>query len=87
MNLPVEVIEAVREGRCAIFVGSRFVSEAAELAGGTALDGRALAKALDWKPPRPLPGRARGPVTPVRTVRSSRGRSPRWACRIGRAAR
>ena len=69
MNLPVEVIEAVRDGRCAIFVGSRFASEAVELAGGTPLDGRGLAKALDWKPPRPLPGRARGPVTP--SVQSS----------------
>jgi hypothetical protein len=64
VTLPVEVIEAVREGRCAIFVGSRFAAEAVEIAGGSPLDGRGLAKALDWKPPRPLPGRARGPVTP-----------------------
>lgn len=69
MNLPVEVIEAVRDGRCVIFVGSRFASEAVELSGGSPLDGRGLAKALDWKPPRPLPGRARGPVTP--SVQSS----------------
>ncbi len=81
VNLPVEVIEAVREGRCAIFVGSRFAAEAVELAGDVPLDGRALAKALGWKPPRPLPGRSRGPVTP-----SVQAAAAEYEARDGRSA-
>ena len=56
MNLPVEVIEAARQGRCLLFAGSRFSGEAAELAGRPWPDGRALAKALGWAPPKRLPG-------------------------------
>lgn len=64
MNLPVEVIDAVRDGRCLVFVGSRFTAEAREEAGLTICDGRALAKALGWSRPRLLPGRNPVPITP-----------------------
>ena len=64
MNLPVEVIEAVRENRCLVFVGSRFAAEARELAGVPALTGREVAKALGWKKARGAPGRRQGPITP-----------------------
>ncbi len=56
MNLPVEVIEAVNEGRCLLFVGSRFTSEAAEEQGADYPDPKTLAKALGWKRPRQLMG-------------------------------
>ncbi len=64
MNLPVAVIEAVREGSCSIFVGSRFTGEAAEAAGGQYPTGRALAKSLGWSRPRLRPGARPSPVTP-----------------------
>ena len=64
MNLPVEVIDAVREGRCLVFVGSRFTAESREASGLDVVDGRGLAKGLGWKRPRALPGRPSGPVTP-----------------------
>jgi hypothetical protein len=64
VNLPVEVIEAARDGRCLLFVGSRFTAEAREQAGLDAHDGRSLARALGWKPPTRFPGRNPSPVTP-----------------------
>ena len=64
MNLPVEVIGAVRENRCLIFVGSRFAAEARELAGVPSHTGREVAKKLGWKRARGAPGRRQGPVTP-----------------------
>ena len=64
MNLPVEVIEAVRENRCLIFVGSRFAGEARERAGVSTHTGREVAKTLGWQLPRGVPGRRQGPVTP-----------------------
>lgn len=56
MNLPVEVIEAVRQGRCVLFLGSRTSMEAAELADLSYPDAAALAKNLGWKKPPPTPG-------------------------------
>lgn len=64
MNLPVEVIEAVNEGRCILFVGSRFTSEAAEEQGLPYPDNKELAKALGWKRPRKLMGSRARPVLP-----------------------
>ena len=56
MNLPVEVIEAVRAGRCVAFVGTRTSLEAAEQAGIDYPDAKTLAKDLGWKRPKPPPG-------------------------------
>ena len=56
MNLPVEVIEAVRQGRCVLFMGSRASLEAAELADAPYPDAAELAKRLGWKKPPPVPG-------------------------------
>jgi len=64
VNLPVEVIGAVRENRCLVFVGSRFAAEARELAGEPTHTGREVARALGWRPARGIPGRRKGPVTP-----------------------
>lgn len=64
VNLPVEVIGAVRENRCLVFVGSRFAAEARELAGVPAHTGREVAKSLGWRPARGIPGRRQGPITP-----------------------
>lgn len=69
MNLPVEVIEAVRDGRCLVFVGSRFSAEARVAAGMDVVNGRELAKGLGWTRPRVRPGRPAGPITP--SVRSA----------------
>lgn len=46
MNLPVEVVESVREGKCLLFVGSRASAEAAEAAGQEYPDEKGLARAL-----------------------------------------
>lgn len=65
MNLPVEVIEAINDAKCILFVGSRFTSEAAEEQGVEYPDNKALAKALGWKRPRQLMGsRAKGLAIP-----------------------
>ncbi len=56
MNLPVEVIDAVREQRCVVFVGSRASYEAAEIAGAAYPDAKTLAKDLGWKKPKLVPG-------------------------------
>lgn len=56
MNLPVEVIEAINAGKCILFVGSRFSSEAAEEQGVDYPDIKTIAKALGWKKPRQLMG-------------------------------
>lgn len=64
MNLPVEVVAAVREGRCVVFLGSRASLEAAELAGAVYPDAKTLAKELGWKKPKPVPGQKPKPVTP-----------------------
>jgi len=64
VNLPVEVIDAVRDGRCLIFVGSRFTAESRLAAGQAVTDGNALARSLGWTRPKPRPGSAPTPVTP-----------------------
>ncbi len=70
MNLPVEVIEAIAEGRCILFVGSRFSSEAAEEQGLPYPDDAALAAELGWRRPRQMmgvmktPGTGKGPAVP-----------------------
>jgi hypothetical protein len=56
MNLPVEVMEAVRSRRCVLFLGSRAALEAAELKDEVYPDAKTLAGALGWKKPRPVPG-------------------------------
>lgn len=64
MNLPLEVIEAVRDGRCVLFLGSAASREAAEEADRDYPDEKALAKALGWRPPKQLPGVRPKPVVP-----------------------
>lgn len=51
MNLPVEVIDAVRQDQCVLFLGNRASLEAAELAGLPYPDQARLAKDLGWKKP------------------------------------
>lgn len=64
MNLPVEVLDAVRANRCVIFVGSRASFEAAELQGAAYPDAKTLAKDLGWKKPKPVPGQKPKPAIP-----------------------
>lgn len=64
MNLPLEVIEAARDGRCVLFLGSAASREAAEEADRDYPEERALAKALGWRPPKQLPGVRPKPVVP-----------------------
>lgn len=52
MNLPVEVVEAVKAKKCVVFVGSRASLEAAEVAEVTYPDAKTLAKALGWTKPK-----------------------------------
>lgn len=64
MNLPVEVIEAARSGRCVIFLGSAAAREAAQLAGQEYPDGKELAKLLGWQRPKVMVGARPKPVVP-----------------------
>jgi hypothetical protein len=52
LNLPVEVVEAVKAKKCVVFLGSRASLEAAEVAEAPYPDAKALAKALGWTKPR-----------------------------------
>ncbi|MCB9781127.1 MAG: SIR2 family protein [Alphaproteobacteria bacterium] len=62
MNLPVEVVEAISEQRCLLFVGGRFSTEAAEAQGRSLPAEKELAKELGWTRPRQrLGARARPP--------------------------
>jgi hypothetical protein len=74
MNLPIEVIEAVNEARCVLFVGSRFSGEAIEAEGGTYPDNRDLAKDLGWTRPKQLMGtrQRQGIITPSVTEGAKR---------------
>jgi hypothetical protein len=81
MNLPVEVIDAVREGRCVVFAGSRCTFEAALDTDKIYPSAKALAVELGWKKPRPRPGTRPGPVTP-----SVRGGAAVYEADNGRAA-
>ncbi len=64
MSLPVEVIEAVREGRCVLVLGTRASHEAAKLAGQDYPKAAALARKLGWKRPRRLMGSKTRPEMP-----------------------
>lgn len=64
MSLPVEVIEAVREGRCVLVMGSRASHEAATLAGQDYPKASVLARKLGWKRPRQLMGSKTRPQMP-----------------------
>lgn len=64
MNLPVEVVEAIQEARCILFVGSRFTAEAAEAQGLPYADEWALAKELGWQRPRIMVGARARPTLP-----------------------
>ena len=64
MNLPIQVLEAIAEDRCVVFVGSRFASETADAAGVPYPSAKELAKTLGWNRPRALPGTAPRPLTP-----------------------
>lgn len=63
MNLPVEVIEAVKARRCVLFLGTRASLESAELEESAYPDARSLATHLGWKKPRPVPGTKARPAT------------------------
>ena len=64
MNLPIEVIEAVNEGRCVLFVGPSYSVEALAEVGRDYPDGKTLAKALGWKKPRKMIGARKTVVVP-----------------------
>ncbi len=64
MSLPVEVIEAVRDGRCVLVLGSRASREAAMLAGRDYPKNAALARKLGWTRPRRLMGSKTRPEMP-----------------------
>lgn len=52
MKLPVEVIQAVKENRCVVFVGTRASMEAADLKNQAYPEAKDLAKELGWKKPK-----------------------------------
>lgn len=56
MNLPVEIIKAVKEGQCVLFAGPGFAREAIAALGKEIPDDLTLAKALGWKRPKRLMG-------------------------------
>lgn len=64
MNLPVEVLDAVKAKRCVVFLGSRLAFEAAELQDAAYPDAKTLAKDLGWKKPKPVLGQKPKPVIP-----------------------
>ena len=64
MNLPVEVVESVNEGRCVLFVGPTFTAEALAEVGRDHPDGKTIAKALGWKRPRRMIGARKTVVVP-----------------------
>ena len=81
MNLPVAIIEAIREDKCMLFVGSRFTGEAVEGSGGCYPTAKALAKLLGWTRPRLRPGARPTPVIPSVT-----GGAARYLAEHGRPA-
>lgn len=64
MNLPVEVIQAVRGERCVLFLGSNASREVVELAGGAYPEGKELARLLGWQRPKVMVGARPKPVMP-----------------------
>lgn len=81
MNLPVEVIDAVRAGRCVLVMGSTATREAVELADGAYPDSKELARRLGWQRPKLMPGARPKPVMP-----SVSGGASAFEARSGRAA-
>jgi len=65
VNLPVEVIEAVKNDRCVIFVGNRATLEAAQEAEAGYPEQKDLARALGWKKPAVAAGKQKGVVPSV----------------------
>jgi hypothetical protein len=66
MNLPVEVMEAVRNKKCILFLGSHFAAEAADKANAVFPEPVELAKDLGWKKPKtPMGQKAKGVVPSV----------------------
>jgi hypothetical protein len=64
VSLPVEVVEAVRQGRCVLVLGSRTSAEAAHLGGHEYPSAAALARKLGWERPRRLMGSKTRPEMP-----------------------
>ncbi len=64
MILPVEVMEAVRNGKCILFMGSHFAAEAADLANASYPEPVDLAKELGWKKPKAPMGQKQKGVIP-----------------------
>jgi hypothetical protein len=56
MNLPVEVVQAINEGRCVLIAGSRFSAESAEEQGRKYPEDKALATSLGWKRKKQMMG-------------------------------
>ena len=84
MNLPVEVIEAVKQDRCVLFVGNRASLEAAEESGASYPDQRALAKELGWKKPPIAAGKAKGAVPSVEEAAAATERASGRAALVAR---
>lgn len=64
MNVPSEVVEAVKNNKCIILLGSRFAGEAAEMAGKPYPEAKDLAKSLGWKKPKAVMGQKAKAVIP-----------------------
>lgn len=64
MNLPVEVMEAVRNKKCILFLGSHFAAEAADKAGAVFPEPADLAKELGWKKPKAPMGQKQKGIVP-----------------------
>lgn len=80
MNLPVEIIQAVRADRCVLFLGSNATREVAELAGKGWPEGKDLARILGWQRPKVMPGARPKPVMPsvsagAEALEKARGRA------------
>lgn len=63
-SLPLEVVEAIRQDRAVLFVGSRASAEAAARAGRDYPSDFAIAKALGWEKPRQIMASRARPVMP-----------------------
>ena len=64
MSLPVEVLEAVRQRRCALALGGHASREAARAAGREWHGAADLARRLGWEPPKRLTGQRGRHVMP-----------------------
>jgi len=64
MKLPVEVVEAVKNRKCIVFVGSHATAEAADLAGLSFPEAPELARILGWKKPKAQLGAKKVVIVP-----------------------